>query len=442
MNKKALFILAALVVLVPVTIWFFGDDELNEGARQWQVWHEARAGQPAEGFLYQLGLNAPPGMDPVSAGELWYRVFRENYAESNNPIYNTAEIPWAAERLATPETGQLNALIACATDPQTDCDGLDSLLAQHALLLQRFKAWPVEPGFERAAPDLALMPSMAVIVAASQLAWLEAEQAFQAGESERAAHLITAHTHKLRTYQDKADSLLQMVVAIRMISNQVDHLVELSNRGQLSALDLDLDHLLRDLDAPAEMLEQVMLGEFGLVFHLMDWIESNPEIVVSADWYDAWMIRLFYRKNMTINTSHDLYRWVAGLASPTDVSAISDGTKPGWVGPFSIRNYWSILHPTVLPNYEPFLIYVGRFHDLRAKLALARAYLSDPAIDDAALKRLVSINPYGHGHGVSLDQPNDRLCLGGPLEDQTGIRCVPVVAEKEPISSRPTEREL
>ncbi len=442
MNRKALFILAVLVVLVPATIWFFGDDELNEGARQWQAWHEARAGQPAEGFLYQLGLNAPPGMDPVSAGELWYRAFRENYAESSNPIYNTAEIPWAAERLATPEAGQLDALIGCATDPQTDCDGLDSVLAQHALLLQRFKAWPVEQGFERAVPDLALMPAVSVIVASGQLAWLEAEQALHAGESERAAHLITEHTYKLRAYQDQADSLVQMVVAIRLISNQVDRLVELSNRGQLSALDLDLDHLLRDLDAPAEMLEQVMRGEFGLVFHLMNWIESNPEIVASGGWLDAWMFRLFYRKNITINTSHDLYRWVASLASPVDVTAISNGTRPGWVSPFSIRNYWSILHPTVLPNYEPFLIYVGRFHDLRAKLALARAYLSDPSIDDAALQRLADINPYGHDHGVNLDQPNDRLCLAGPLEDQTGIRCVPMVAEKEAVTYQPTEREL
>jgi hypothetical protein len=422
MKRKLLILLAILVVLVPAALWFFGDEELGEGAKQWQAWHEERAGQPGEGYLYQMGLDGPVGTDPLSAGEQWHRAFRDKFAAATNPLSAATRPPWAEEQLAGPEPAHLDALIGCASDRVRECEGLDEFLEQHALLLQRFKSWPVERGFEVSAPDLLLVPRLEMTVAGSRLAWLEAEQAMSSGEHEHAASLIVGLMDKLRAYQEQTDSLLQMIIAIRLISDLVDRLVILSNNDHLIALELDLDHLLRDFRAPNLILERVMRGEFG---YSLNWIIHNPVPLDGKDRFNDRVFRLFHRTNISINTSHDLRRWAAGLDKPSDLSAIGNGSMPALTVPFSLRNFFG---STLLRTSDGFyLTNIARFHDLQTKLALARAWLSDPGTDDDSLQRLVRVNPFGHGHGVELDQPNSRLCMAGPYEDSGGIRCIPVV---------------
>lgn len=102
-----------------------------------------------------------------------------------------------------------------------------------------------------------------------------------------------------------------------------------------------------------------------------------------------------------------------------------------WEATRQPRNLFAFGRFNLMPGPEPFLNHVGRVHDVSAQLALARASLSEPVLDDAALERMAEANPYGRDYGIRLDREEEQLCFDGPLEDRAESRCIPVPANRD-----------
>jgi hypothetical protein len=414
-----------IIVGFALMLWFAGDETLDAGVVQWQDWHQRHSGRPGTGHLYLLGLNGPVDMAPIEAGQAWFQAHLDAREVDNVPFATAHRAPWVEHQLSVPRFAQALDLLDCGHDGNPDCILRSAMLVEHALLLERYKDWPSATEMKVAGTDLWLAPHFQTLISADHLLWLEIGMRLDQGDQGGAAELIKASFSKGRDYLQQAGSLLHMMVAIRLINDQVERLLSLHGTGRLP--ELDVDALLRSPDDMGAVLYQVMRGEFGQAMEGYAWADVHREELTDDRWLQTWMSRLFFRKNISVNVSHDLYRWIAGLDQPPKLSAHIRGSEPGWTRPFSLRNLYTWIHPTLMPeDATPYLAYVGRLHDLDAKLALARAYLANPSLEDADLRALVRHNPYRRGYGVELRQVSQRLCLDGPLEDNANFRCIPV----------------
>lgn len=422
MNKWLVTIGCGLIG-VAFVLWFVSDDPLDAGVGEWLSYHREHQGTPGADFHYILGLDAPAGRDPVVAGREWYRLHQQNLEPDNLPTEWSVGRPWAHEARRLPETGRLRPLLDCRSRGEPGCERIAEILDEHAVVLERYKSWPTGEGFSRAAPDHWLVAPMQVLMRADLLARIEVIDALMNHQDAYAADLQVEAIERVRRYLAMSDSLLDLVVAIRLLSEHVDFLLHLQADGVLG--EVDRTNVLRDLESVDDLLEQVMRGEFGLVFQAIEWLDERPDERTHGTVADRLIQRVFYRKNMTLNANHELYRWVASLDRPEKLSAVIAGNEPVWEKPVTLRNYAGYVHPTLLPEASGFLSYIARLHDLQGKLALGRSIDGGP-VSDTELRGLVRINPYGRGYGVELDEADGRVCLSGPLEDNDGIRCIPI----------------
>lgn len=426
MKKILLTTLVIVLALILFAIWLRQDDPLTPEAQAWQQWHEEHYGQPGEAYLWLLGLDAPAGEDPRQAGARWLELAREEYEQSDEPVsmmLSSPPAPWQDQRQARPDSTRLEALQSCRDLVEPPCDEMEDVLAEHGELLSRFLDWPVlSQSLTIALPDNGVTPTFSVLTKAVRLERLYQLRQLLQGEDDAARERIEAANQKLRSYLAGAPSLINLMVAIMLLADQVDWLLALERDG---LIDLQPDDpLLAELDGVGQALEASLRYEFGSIYRFNQ--EFNNYVWAEAGWVELLAHRWFFKPGMATNQSAELHQWLAELDEPGDLSDLGRGNEPIWRGRFQLRNMLGYGSYNMVPSAEPYLNYVGRVHDLSARLALARAYLSEPQLDDAALRRMVRANPYRRGYGVELDEQRSRLCFDGPFEDSRQFRCLDV----------------
>lgn len=415
-------LILALLLLVPGLSWFFSDDELDDGAERWKYWHERHQDQWSAGQLWLLGLDAPPHIGPEEAGRAWLESLRLERRVGPWQAHARMERPWQADRLKLPDRGHVDDLLACRELTEPGCSGMEDKLESHRVLLDRYRKWPLDTAFNITAPELVLNSPMQLLMAADRLARLDALHRLLIDEQGNAMAYFEALHDRPRQLLARSENLVMMVVAIRMIAEQVDWLIDLHADGIVESE--WLTRQLVDIDGVGELLTQVMRGEYGLVLEAVEWLEKDGDLHGGLGIVDRFMLRLFHRPNMTRNALYERYARIASLSDARQLSAMASGREALPEATPSLRNYFSYINPAQLPEGPEFIVYVAQLHDLRAKLALARTLVRDAPQSDDDLHRLVRVNPYGWRHGVELDEGRNRLCLAGPLQDQSGIRCI------------------
>lgn len=431
MNRTTLYTLLVICLAAIVFgAWLLRDHPPTPERLAWQNWHDQFQGQPGEAHVWLLGLGAPAGEDPLQAGEQWLEAARQDLAEADSPastVLQSVPAPWGGQALTLPDQRILEDLLACRDREQPPCDQIETTLLEHAELLERFRSWPVLTESMRvAAPDSRIIPAMTVLVHAVQLDRLEQLHHLLLGQNAQARALVEQADRQFRAKLAQSPNLLQLMVAIRLLADQTDWLLVLDRDGLLE-LNPD-DPMLAALDGVDPALESSFRGEYGLTYRLSELLEEEPELLKTESSWHQWLgYRWLYKPGMSQNQVADLYHWASALDEPGDLSALGRGNEPMWQARFQLQNLSGHFLWNMLPEAEPLMDYVGRVHDLSAKLALARAWLAEPELDDAALRRMVSSNPYRRGYGIELDEQRRRLCFDGPFEDRQLFRCIAVV---------------
>lgn len=427
MRKILIFLILSIGLLAGV-IWLADDERLSEESRTWRDWHDLHLDQPGEAWLWLLGLQAPAGHRPDDAGSRWLEQARRELAASDDQaatVLLASLAPWHDRPLPLPDESSLEQLLG--TRDRQGLEMLDAFLAEHAELLDRFREWPAQTrSLVVAAPDSRNLPPMQALVAAVELDRLAQLGQLLRGEPEQALALAEHSDRQLRALLAAAPNRIVLMTAVRLLADQTEWLLTLHRDG-LIELWPDTP-MLADLDQVAQGLEAALRGEFGLSYRFNQVFEE-PDLGEDAGWWDRLKFRWLYKPDMTLNRTVNLYRWVAALHRPTDLAALGQGNEPIWPVPQQPRNLFAYGRYNMLPEAQPFLAYVGRIHDLSARLALARGWLAEPVLDEPALNRIVRLNPYRRGHGIRLEAQARLLCFEGPFRDPEQLRCIGLADE-------------
>jgi hypothetical protein len=423
--RKILIIMSASALLLTAVFWLITDEPLADDSRHWRDWHERHQGEPGQAWLWLLGLRAPAGERPDEAGQRWLDQAVLALTESDQPaatLLMSAPEPWQGRALPLPDPADLTQRLDCRA--LEDCDDIDDFLAEHAELLARFREWPVQTrSLDVAAPDSRNLPQMQALLAATQLDRLAQLSLLLQDQADQALALAAHADRQLRALLAGSPNLIALMIATRLLVDQTEWLLVLHRDG-LVELAPDLA-MLAELDAVDQALARSLRGEFGLMYRFNQ-VFAPDSLGEPVGRWDRFALRWLYKPQMTLNRTVELYHWLATLDQPGDLSALGRGHEPIWQAPWQPRNLFAYGSYNLLPEADPFLDYVGRVHDLSARLALARAWLNEPALDDAGLRRMVRSNPYRRGYGIMLDEQRRRLCYDGPYEDRRHFRCIGV----------------
>ena len=434
MKKRLIWVLPVALLLAGL-YWLSSDERPSEETRLWQDWHDHHLGQPGRAWLWLLGMTAPAGEWPDEAGQRWLEQAARELRDADDravAMLAGSQMPWHDRMLALPDTRSLEPLLACRTGAA--CEPIATVLAEHAELLTRFRDWPVQTrSLHVAAPDSRNIPPLQGLIAAIQLDRLAHLSLLRDSRPEQARAMAEHTDRQLRAMLTEPPNLIVLMVGLRMMSDQVAWLLALHDDG---LIELEPDEpMLADLAGIGDALEATLRGEFGLSYRFNHAIDES-HLAESAGWWEHFLFRWLFKPQMTLNRTGDLYRWVAGLDQPADLAAVSRGDAALWEPPWQPRNLFAYGDYNMLPEPRPLLTYIARVHDLTARLALARAWLAEPVLDEVTLRRLAKDNPYGRDFGIEYDEAEETLCFGGPLEDDRQFRCISVADQPAPNRSR------
>ncbi len=416
-----LVVLATLVIGLAVTGWVVSRDEAPNATHL--AWAERldRAESPTDAYLWLMGFTAPADDDPQAAGQRFMNDALEWLANSEEEfpfiaVGHSVSPDWQDDRLPTPGSDEVRDLLQCQGREIPPCDELTAVLDEHAVLLERFRAWPLRGEGLQGPPELALLiPAFHGITNASQLDSLDQLRLLLTGQPEESLARMAEHDRQLRQGLAETRNLIGAMVMVAAIDEAVNTRLRWVDEGWLPAS--MVTEWLADIDQVDELLFNMLLGEFSIVRAFDQDVLDSASMQLS-DFFDRLAFRVLFRPVATMNHTALLYQSMAELNTPIALSEYARGER---VMPEPPRR-WDPLN--MIPAPEPFLAYISRVHDLNAKMALARAWLAVQPESVAELATLAEANPYGEGYGIEWNE-DGRLCFAGPFENRRDFRCLP-----------------
>ncbi|MGY6630268.1 MAG: hypothetical protein ACXIUL_04590 [Wenzhouxiangella sp.] len=431
-GKGILVGLAALVIVVAAAGWWISRDEApNQAHLAWAERIEA-AESPTDAYLWLMGFTAPADDDPLAAGQRFLDDARAWLANSEDEwptmtVGHSVSPDWQGNALPLPDTAVLRELLLCQELETPPCDQLTAVLDEHAVLLERFRNWPLTGEGLQSPPELTtLIPAFQGIVIASNLDQLDQLRLRLIDLPDESLARMAQHDRLLRDALAETRNLIGAMVMVAAIRDAADVRLRWFDQGWLPSL--PTSNWLADIDNVDELLLNMMLGEFAFV-RTMDQNMFDEAGSQLAGWSERLAFRTLFRPVATINHTAAVYQGMTTLDAPVALSELAAGERQLPQPP----RHWDPLN--LFPSERPFLDYVGRVHDLNAKLALARAWLALQPDSEAELATLAQANPYGEGYGIEWNE-DGRLCFAGPFEDRQGVRCLPAQ-----LTERFTDRE-
>ena len=420
-GKRVLLGLAGLVVIGAIAGWWLARDEQPNATHM--AWAERldSVDSPTDAYLWLMGFTAPADDDPLAAGQRFMNDAMEWLANADEELpfiavgYSVSP-DWLDNSLPLPRNDKMRELLQCQGLELPPCDQLTSVLDEHALVLERLRAWPLRGEGLQSSPELAtLIPAFQGIVSASQLDLLDQLRLLLTDQPEEALSRMAEHDRQLRQALAETRNLVGAMVMVAVIDEAVNTRVRWVAEGWLPAS--VVTEWLADIDRVDQLLFNMILGEFSFVRAFdRDALDASGGDL--SRWYARLAFKAFFRPVAIMNHTALLYQSMAELDTPIALSEFVRGER---VMPESPRR-WDPLH--MIPAPEPFLEYIARVHDLNAKMTLARTWLAVRPETAGQLTTLAEANPYGEGYGIEWND-EARLCFSGPLEDRRSIRCLP-----------------
>jgi len=428
MRKFKFIALAILLFIISSILLLQIDDDLDPQAQS--MYEQAIAHKESEAYLYLLGMQAAADEKPEVVGKTLMasiRAAEKKYFE--NPHTQTFEYEdYPAEKsLPLPELG------ACA---EKDCEYTDRLFAypfnlevlpeEQKVLLKRYKKLIAMRDFHTLSlPHIYVrLPAFQYLTKGNTLVSLEAIEKAKKGDLKKAKELLLNDISLLRFNLQQADTLITKIIYVSMISKSLDVLSVVIHK-----YDSPTEENIQSLTSDERSLVKAMNYEYGFGHTLFKSLDKAPNLLSTIDNskegnLPAWVSRILFKSNMTINAIFPALRQVGEDSLLTSkaftLKIASDKPKPKEMS--TIRNYaGTILGRIVGPDFNP---YISRVFALDAKI-----HLFNKTANQAKLPTTLSHirNPFYDDKAAYYSEDKKAVCVDVPLLDERkDYRCLRV----------------
>ena len=423
--RKIISIVAAFVLVGGVIVLSL-DSKVSISAASFM--QEAIYEGDSPGYVYLMGIEASEGDDPVAAGR---QIIKKNMEA--NEAYFAGDGEYQNYRIVQDQRlASIQEPYGCFLGEEACMDLLLikddylSLAKVHRTLIQRYKSFKQFDHFRiMLRPSIyAGFPPYHYLSDANKLQLMQAIHLAKRDNLAGALHLLFDELAFARKQMALQDNMIGKLIFLNMASTSLD---------VIAALQIEYGFQNTDDELPALSVEerhhyQTFAREFA-TFYSVPIIENNFE---EGD-FATILLKLFYKRNRTINQAHLYYKKYAKaslLDTDSFVEFLGNDTQ-------DIDSDW-LLNPvgTYLLKQSQINLsaYIARMHDFNAKMAIYNALLraekagkaldfSHAIINEDVFENFV--NPYGEEYGNPyLSASSKMLCVGGPFDEEKNLRCL------------------
>lgn len=361
----------------------------------------------SEAYVYALGIFAAVDENPAVVGKSLLKQYKESELNESHVIN---EYP-ATKKLPLP-TGEL--FCSFREDKCLDIlfysdTKIEGLIKKHEVLTHRVVTFFNFSEYTTLTKPFITeyFPPLQYISAATRLQLLNAIQIHRNGASQRAMSVLNSLLFDLRHALSLQDTLIGKMLFLQNLTDVVDTMSIIYHQSNTR-----IDKI-APLNVSEKTLAQAFAREFDMYYNTFEDISKQPEHLRKGVEVPLWIIRLWYKPNMTTNAIAPFFKKLALLSGLSHVQFVKEIKKVSTVdlSTSNFRNYYgNYIIALSLPSYDK---YISRLLDFDAKLMLFNHL--DKDIETAP-------NPYyKYAIPVLFD---DKVCFEGPLEDPFFIRCL------------------
>ncbi len=412
-----LAVIAVLAILLALTQI---DDDLSEEALALvRILEEPKESQA---YIYLLGINAAPDVDPLEVGGNLLEEYRKQEADEDYRVVEYRD----PDQILPPE-GELFCGFfheGCATTLFTSDFNIEELEREHAVLLERLEALHGFGDYQTlSTPSVSEhIPAFHYIASGERIRVLRAISLHKKGRSREAVDLLLKRLEVLRESFALQDNLIGKMIYVIKISEIVDVASIILTEGG-SSLKAEL---IPGMTLAEKELDRVSAREFGMSYYLFKNLNKSPDIFEVSDSAQegetkeakvpGWVLRITYKPNMTINAVVPFYTRMTRLSklSPGAFAEEIDSGDVPVISTSRFRNYVGYTLASVAwPNADE---YIGRIMDVETKIELFNQIYYHGKQEDKVE------NPYYEGEYSYRE--GDAVCFHGPLKDERRLRCL------------------
>ncbi len=394
-----------VILLTTVLIMFMIDDELTDESKL--LIKRTTTSSDSAAFVYAFGMFSAGTEEPGEVGRLLLEEYQkveldEHYLVNEYPESKQLPLPNGELFCNFQEETCLKSLFSIDFD-------IGELHQKHQILIQRLETLYKFTEYTTLTKPILTerFPPLRYISAAIRLKLLSAIKMYKLGNSKQAMLMLNTQLSQLRHVLARQDNLLGKIMFLMKLSETVE---VMSVIRQASKIGVDK---IAPLSVAEKTLSNAFAREFALHYNTLELLDGNPEFFNQGGNLPAWVSRLIYKPNMTINAIAPFFTRLSRVSGLTHVQFVTEMRSADSVdlSASSIRNSaGNVLTSMAMPSFDN---YVSRFLDFDAKLLLFNSL--DSGIETVS-------NPY-YKHELPIIYPN-KICFNGPLEDDHFIRCL------------------
>ena len=407
------------------------DDELNPEVASFL--EQAKPAESSDAYLYLLGIIAAEDEDPLVVGQQLLASMQqaEQQYDFSDGTFGFEAYP-DDKKLALPDGALFcaNQQEACWHIVFDNKAARDQALKAHAVLLQRYQYFLGLNDYHSLVKPTAVegFPSYEYLVKANRLVTLNVINTIQTTDSSHAIKIMTEHIALLRNYLKSTDNIIGKLIYSAIISESLDVLSLIIHQGQTA-----FPPQLSPLSVDERDFTTVMSREFAMGYDLYTCLDKHPQFfstltmagIQNKGKSPAWLVRLVYKPNMTINEDYLGYKEAvlrSQLAQKQFAVTVANELKNEQKSHYkiSIRNYaGGVLNNVARPSFDRV---IARVFDLNAKITIFNQTVNKETLpSDLGYIQ----NPYYEKGGTAFYSDDGKsICLTGPLEDAKNQRCL------------------
>ncbi|VAW65395.1 hypothetical protein MNBD_GAMMA09-2959 [hydrothermal vent metagenome] len=393
------------------------DDELSSTSQKWVAKLENDRVADSKAYHYLSGIMASKGEDVMSTGKARCSAYKK-IEESARPFDNEIVFDDYAENKKLLKPDPDNKIYCklwqrdCINKVLKNSSKWKSELEAHSELLERYRTFLTLTDFiTLTKPSLfELNLEYDYLRYGNRLVILESLIQAESGFPEKAMDSLVEDIKKFRRQLVVADNLIHKMFFVNMIADNLNIMAYISNRYNYHR-DTEISYL-----TPAELsVKNPVIREFGMIYYLYINLNENPEIFEVDGNMPAWLVRIIFKPNKTINQAARVFEKIIYMSTvtPQEFAAFQLSEDEVLDEDIDLFNFaGSVLNNIASPDYY---IYIARLYDLNCKISLVNYLLAD--------KSSLPVNPY-YPSSNALETGDGEICFNGPYKDETGLRCI------------------
>lgn len=418
LTRVALITLLALVVSA---LLLQIDDELDPEAKT--MLDSLQYGGESQAYFYLLGIDAASNKDPIEVGKVLYASIKEaevKYFDEGQEY----EYEGLDDKKDLPLPGgeafcQLNAeeCIGYLLGGEYD---IREILNKYAVLKERYSQLIKLDDYKSLSRPVLMMrfPSYQYIARGNRLSQLQALLMMRESDIDSSVNTLIQNISDLRKQLERADDLIGKMIYLSQISDSLDVLSVICEHEKYT-----LTQHISPLTLDERKLDTVMNRELVFGYNIVSKHWNDPEFLGLGKLTPDWIVRIFFKVNMTMNAIYPLYKdaiYRSNLDQKEFALAVEAGEMKALKTSY-VRNIAGSIMNDMAVSFDR---YIDRLFALNAKI-----YLFNQTGGVRSLSSVVGNinNPYYSDKGKAyLSDDMKSVCAEGPFEDNEKYRCLRV----------------